>query len=78
MTVEISAMSIVKYETRISYYDTFTVRNIKVTNRSGETTEISFYHMDGDEFEQPATAYKDYRAPAPKEGTFHEDVEATL
>jgi len=78
MTVEISAMSIVKYETRISYYDTFTVRNIKVTNRRGETTEISFYHMDGDEFEQPATVYKDHRAPILKEGTFHEDVEATL
>ena len=78
MTVEISAMSIVKYETRISYYDTFTVRNIKVTNRNGETTEISFYHMDGDKFEQPATVYRDHRAAPPKEGTFHEDVEATL
>ena len=78
MAVEISAMGIVKYETRISYYDTFTVRNIKVTNRSGETTDVSFYHMDGDAFEQPATVYKDHRTPPPKEGTFHEDVEATL
>ena len=78
MSVEISAMAIVKYETRISYYDTFTVRNIKVTNRSGETTEINFYHMDGDDFEQPATVFKDHCTPTPKKGTFHEDVEATL
>lgn len=78
MTVEISAMAIVKYETRISYYDTFTVRNIKVTSRSGETTEISFYHMDGDKFEQPMTVFKDHRTLTPKEGTFNEDVEATL
>jgi len=78
MTVEISAMSLVKYETRISYYDTFTVRVIKVTNRTGEVTEISFYHMDGDEFEQPPTEIKDHRNMQPKKGTFHEDVEATL
>ena len=78
MTVEISAMSIVKYETRISYYDTFTVRVIKVTNRNNETTEISFYHMDGDEFEQLPIVYKDNRNHKPKEATFNEDVEATL
>jgi hypothetical protein len=78
MAVEISAMGIVKYETRISYYDTFTVRNIKVTNRTGETTEISFYHMDGDKFEQPPTIIKDHRNLQPKEGTFNADVEATL
>ena len=78
MSVEISAMAIVKYETRISYYDTFTVRVIKVTNRNGETTEVSFYHMDGDEFEQPSIVYKDHRTLTPKKGTFNEDVEATL
>lgn len=78
MSVEISAMAIVKYETRISYYDTFTVRKIKVTNRNKEITEISFYHMDGDEFEQPPIVYEDRRNHKSKEKTFNENVEATL
>ena len=78
MSVEVSAMNIVKYETIIAYYDGFTVRRIEVTNRNGEKTEVKFYHMDCDKFEQPPTVIEDYRKLPSKEGTFNADVEATL
>jgi hypothetical protein len=71
-------MNIVKYETIISYYGGFTVRKIIVTDRKGAVTEFAMYHNDHDEFAQEPIVYNDYRTKEKKEGTFHEDVEATL
>jgi hypothetical protein len=78
MSAEISVLSVVKYETRISYYDSFTVRFIKVTDRKGHVTEVSFFHTEGDLLDQPPTEIKDNRTQRPREGTFNADVEATL
>jgi hypothetical protein len=78
MGIEINAMNIVKYETVISYYGGFTVRNIIVTDTKGSVTEFKMYHNDYDPFEQKPITYNDYRTVPKKEGTFHEDVEATL
>lgn len=78
MSIEINAMNIIKYETTISYYTGFTVRNITVTDRNGAKTEFKMYHNDYDEFRQEPIVYNDYRHKEKKEGTFSEDVEATL
>lgn len=78
MSTEISVMNIVKYETVISYYSGFTVRKAIVTDRKGAVTEFATYHQDHDTFEQLPIVYNDYRHKERKEGTFHEDVEATL
>lgn len=78
MSAEISVMNIVKYETVISYWDSFTVRTVRVTDRKGAVTEFKMYHQDHDTFEQLPIVYNDYRDKERKEGTFHEDVEATL
>lgn len=78
MSAEINVMNVIKYETTISYYTGFTVRNITVTDRNGAKTEFKMYHNDYDEFRQEPIVYNDYRTKEKKEGTFHEDVEATL
>lgn len=78
MSVEVSAMKIVKYETSIAYYDGFTVKRIQVTNGNGQKTEVKFYHMDDDKLEQPPTVIEDYRKPPSKGETFNADVEATF
>lgn len=77
MSIEITATAIVKYETHILYYDTFTIRKIIVTSRTGEKTEVNFYHMDDDDFYQPPIVYENRRASIQKKGTFVEDVEPT-
>ena len=78
MSAEISVMNIVKYETIISYYDSFTVRTVCATDRKGAVTEFKMYHQDHDTFEQLPIVYNDYRKPPSKKGTFNADVEATL
>lgn len=51
MASEILVMGIVKYETIVSTYDSFTCRRIKVTDRNGHMTEFAMYHTTGEPFE---------------------------
>jgi hypothetical protein len=78
MSIEILVMNVVKYETVITYFDTFNIRTVRVTDRKGAVTEFKMYHQDHDVLENKEVQFVDYRNHPNKEGTFHENVEATL
>lgn len=51
MSTELTVTGIVKYETIVTTYDTFTCRRIRVTDREGHVTEFGMYHTTGEPFE---------------------------
>jgi len=51
MAIEITVTSVVKYETVVTTYDSFTCRRIRVTDRYDNVTEFAMYHTTGDLFE---------------------------
>jgi len=51
MATEITVTGIIKYETIVTTYDTFTARRIRVTDRHGNVIEFGMYHTTGDPFE---------------------------
>ena len=67
MSIEISVMNVVKYETVISYYDSFTVRTVRVTDRKGAVAEFKMYHQDHDALENKRVQFVDYRNHPQKE-----------
>ena len=78
MSIEILVMNVVKYETVITYFDTFNICTVRVTDRKGAVTEFKMYHQDHDVLENKEVQFVDYRDHPNKKGTFHENVEATL
>jgi hypothetical protein len=51
MSTEITVTNIVKYETIVSTYDSFTARRIRVTDRFDNIIEFVVYHTTGNLFE---------------------------
>lgn len=51
MATEITVTGVIKYETIVTIYDTFTCRRIIVTDRDGHITEFAMFHTTGNPFE---------------------------
>jgi hypothetical protein len=71
MATEITVTSIVKYETIVTTYDSFTARRIRVTDCYGFVTEFAMYHTTGDPFEHVPLVRVDRRETT--KGAFSED-----
>jgi len=61
MASELTVTSVVKYETIVTKYDSFTCRRIKVTDINGYVTEFGIFHTTGDPFEHVPLTVRDQR-----------------
>lgn len=59
MASELTVTRIVKYETTVRKYDSFTCRRITVTDYAGHVTEFAMYHTSGDPFEHVPLEFQD-------------------
>jgi len=71
MSTEITTTGVVKYETIVTTYDTFTCRRIIATDRLGHVTEFAMYHTTGEPFEHVPLVKVDRRETT--KGVFSED-----
>lgn len=61
MASELTVSSVVKYETIVTKYDSFTCRRIKVTDINGHVTEFGIFHTTGDPIEYVPLIVRDKR-----------------